>query len=392
MSSSDVGRVNNLDSLDVVVDGDSHVAESIAELLEYIDGNRHSGANHFIESSNSPGSNIFASNQPSPHFYNRYENRLLSNFDLIGNDSEDLTEGDILSEVKYSPEAKFADMDEHGIDVSVLDPTMCLDINTITNPRFAVAITEGYNDWVLDTFCDHDENIKANILVPGRHRPDLAAEEIDRLADEEDVVGIQMPSSALWPPGGDRRYDPIYQAASDHDLPIAMHGSVGSSLHGFPTLYRSLNTFTEAHALVHPLDKLIHLTTLIFRGVPDRYPDVQWILQESGIAWIPFMRWRLDDHYLENSDELPGVDRLPSEIIDEQFSFTTQPLGHTEGNPEHMAYAIEMAGPENIMFSSDVPHPDFDTPSELFDRIYQHFDGDIVKGIMGENALATYAI
>jgi hypothetical protein len=33
-----------------------------------------------------------------------------------------------------------------------------------------------------------------------------------------------------------------------------------------------------------------------------------------------------------------------------------------------------------------MPHSDFDTPNELFDRIKQHFDAETVRGIMGETA------
>ncbi|MEF8822280.1 MAG: amidohydrolase family protein, partial [Halovenus sp.] len=149
-------------------------------------------------------------------------------------------------------------------------------------------------------------------------------------------------------------------------------------------------TYAEDHAMVHPFTAMWNLTTMLFRGVPERFPDLKFVFQEAGIGWIPYTLWRLDDHYLELSDEIPALDRLPSEYVHEQFYFTTQPLGHTARNPEHLAMAIEMAGPDNLMYSSDLPHPDFDPPEELFDRINGHFDRETVAGIMGETACEVY--
>lgn len=87
---------------------------------------------------------------------------------------------------------------------------------------------------------------------------------------------------------------------------------------------------------------------------------MEFVIQENGIGWIPYTAWRLDDHYLECLDEAPLLDRLPSECFEERFYFTTQPLGHTAKRPKHLAWAIEMAEPESIMYASDLGHPDFD--------------------------------
>ena len=84
--------------------------------------------------------------------------------------------------------------------------------------------------------------------------------------------------------------------------------------------------------------------------------------------------WRLDDHYLELEYEMPILTKRPSAYVDDQISFTTQPLGSPTGNPEHTAWTSEMAGPNNIMFSSDLPHSDFDPPEELYDRIGPHLN------------------
>jgi len=49
------------------------------------------------------------------------------------------------------------------------------------------------------------------------------------------------------------------------------------------------------------------------------------------------MMWRLDNYYLEMSYEIHCLEKLPSEYIRARFYITTQPLGHTADNPEHLA-------------------------------------------------------
>jgi predicted TIM-barrel fold metal-dependent hydrolase len=53
---------------------------------------------------------------------------------------------------------------------------------------------------------------------------------------------------------------------------------------------------------------------------------------------------------------------------------------------------IEAAGPHNIMYSSDLPHTDFDPPEELFDRVAPYLDEEDVRGMMGETAAEVFGL
>ena len=91
-----------------------------------------------------------------------------------------------------------------------------------------------------------------------------------------------------------------------------------------------------------PTEGMWHLISLVCNGVPERFPDLEFVFQEPGFEWVPWMMWRLDDHYLQNSQDLPMLTKRPSEYIRDQFYFTTQPLGHTE-NHQHMGWAMEIS-------------------------------------------------
>jgi len=41
-------------------------------------------------------------------------------------------------------------------------------------------------------------------------RPEMAAEEIDRYADDNRIAGVAFPDAGILPPAGHDAYDPIY--------------------------------------------------------------------------------------------------------------------------------------------------------------------------------------
>lgn len=363
-TSESANSLRSVEDLDVIVDTDAHIRETIDDLLPYID-DRYDGARWIMERADHPERDIYSLTHSLPP--NLRAER--------GGWSADTNTVD----------KKLRELDDFNIDYGIIDPGLNLVLPTVNNSRMAAALANAYNSWLIDNFLDVDDRLKANLLV-AHQTPEQSAEEIERMADEDGIVGVAMPSTGVIPPVGDRRYDPIYEAAEDNGLPIFFHGASTNTSHVFP-LQRMFNeTYAEDHVIVHPFSQMWNLTSLVLRGVPERYPDLDFVFQESGIGWIPYFMWRMDDHYLEMNYELPMLQQMPSEYVHDQIYFTTQPVGHTEDSPKHLAMAIEMAGPENIMYSSDLPHSDFDPPSELFDRIQMHFDDDVLEKIMGKTA------
>ncbi|MDX1748200.1 MAG: amidohydrolase family protein, partial [Halobacteriales archaeon] len=315
-----------------IVDADSHTGPDRKEdLLPYID--ERNAARRMIETATDPGSEIFTHTRASPAFPNDgdYEGG------RAGYDPND-------------PEGKLGFMREFGVDYSVITPFG--GIATINHDQTAVAIMRAYNEWLADNWFDVDDGIKVAIVATN-HRPEMAAEEIDRWGDEDDVVAVQFPGAGLVPPAGHYSYEPVYEAALDHDLPIAMHSHDIQAAQIFPIQRMWAETFTESHAFSFPVEHMWHVISLVCNGVPEKYPDLEWVFQEPGFEWVPWMMWRLDDHYYQNSQDLPMLTKPPSEYIRDQFHFTTQPLGHTD-DPGQMASMMELAGGrDTILFSTD---------------------------------------
>jgi len=379
-SSVSSGETRSLDQLDFVVDADSHFAESIADIMPYIDERKHGAAKKLMAASDLKLNEVYSLTVATPGFAHAADQ------DQATMDSMEESADDAMGPV----EDKLQWMDEYGITHSVINPTLNLVITSVNNTRFAVALAEAYNSWTLDVLEGSPDELAANMVIAPQ-KPAAAAAEIDRRADEDNFVGIQLPASGLVPPPGHEWYDPIYAAAAENNLPIAMHSAVGQTPKAFPVQFYWNETFATDHAIGHPFSHMWNLTSMLFEGVPERY-DVEFVLQEAGLGYIPYLMGRLDDHYLEMSYELPALEQLPSEYVRDQYYFCTQPLELTPRDPKMIARFIEMIGEESVMYAGDFPHPDFDPPEELFDRICRHFDSGTTASLMGRTAADVYGL
>lgn len=374
MEQGSSSRHKALDKIGTVVDADSHIiGEPLEEIVPLID-DRYAGAREIIQRSENVHTEIFSTMRAGPiHPFESEEDGIYAQ-----NTAES-----VLQE-------KREQMAEFGFDVSILNPTLFSAITSINNPRYAVALANAYNEWIISQILDRESSLRSTILIAPQ-KPHLAAEEIDDRADEDGMVGVQLSATGLVPPPGHEWYDPIYEAAEDNDLPVAMHSNGAMTHRIFPVQYRWNEGWAEDHALLHPFQLMWNLTTMVFRGVPERFPNLEFVLSEAGLGWIPYTMWRLDDHYLEHSHEMPLLDRLPSDYIRDQFYFTTQPIGHMARDPSRLATVIEMIGSDCVLFSSDLPHHDFDTPEEFLTRV-RSLDDETLADVMGGSAARVYGL
>ena len=87
-----------------------------------------------------------------------------------------------------------------------------------------------------------------------------------------------------------------------------------------------------------------------------------WIWIESGLAWIPFLMQRLDSRISDAHDsEAHLLKRRPSDYMRDMF-YTSQPL--ETSNLELTEATMKAMNAENqLLFSSDWPHWDFNPPN-----------------------------
>jgi predicted TIM-barrel fold metal-dependent hydrolase len=277
-------------------------------------------------------------------------------------------------------------IDEYGISYAILLPrtfaTMYPDYD------YAAAVARAYNDWLIDTWLgeyNHDGVFKGSINV-AHQDPIAAAKEIDRVGGHPHVVQVMMDSGARAP-FGHRQYWPIYEACERNNLPLAIHpGTDGVGINEHFTLGPAVR-FIEWHTLV-PLGFQSHLVSFITEGVFERYPGFKLALVEGGVAWLAPLLWRFDDQYKSGRAEVPWMKRRPAEYVRDHVRLASQPLEMPD-DPKQLLQMLEMVDAEHVlMFASDYPHYDFDSPTRTFPKLPE----DVHQRIFFENAAELYGL
>ncbi|MFP9191409.1 amidohydrolase family protein [Natrialbaceae archaeon A-CW1-1] len=351
--------IRTVDQLETVVDADFHMWESQEDYLPYIDDPWKSMLERF---------SFGWDELPS------FNDRLRTFTGIMGK----LPETDRYN--VHTQEKVLAGMEETGSDHILLSGSQMLYINTVHHDEFAHAMARAWNRWMLDEILDSKKGIHGLMHI-AVHIPDKAAEHIDDLANEDDIKGIIISSGGVNQPLGHRRYHQIYEAAEDNGLPVTFHGAAPTFTHSFPHRAYHTSRFIDAHALSHPLDHMMHLSTMLTHGVFERYPNVDFVFQEAGLGWAPYLAYRYDNEYSGLREDAPLLKKTPSEYVKEHCYVTTQPL---EGyaHPELVQANIRaIGGSQNVMYSSDWPHHDFDHSSHLLKSLKGEFVDDEINDI-----------
>lgn len=268
-------------------------------------------------------------------------------------------------------------MDAFGVDYGVLTgPIPSLVLGATANFDYATALATAVNDWLVEKWLATDDRFLGSILVANQ-QPERAAEEIHRLGSHPQMAQVLM-SSATRRPYGQRIFWPIYEAAEEEGLPIMIHAAAaGRGFTNPPTGAGYPNTYFERHTVL-PGNILGHLVSMVTRGVFEEFPDLDLVLCEGGFGWVPSILWRMDKNWKALRSQTPWLTKPPSEYVFENVRFTTQPVEEPE-TPEQLRQIMEMLhAEETLMFSSDYPHWDGDSPDhglpplsdDLSDRIY----------------------
>ena len=275
-------------------------------------------------------------------------------------------------------------LDGNGIDRAVLIGGEVLGLGAMPDPDAAAMISSAYNDWLAATWLAADNRYRGYLVV-GPQDPVLAAGEIRRAAQDERFVGVFLPLTNILM--GQRHYYPIYDAAAEIGLPVAVHPNSGEGIFrtsppmagGTPTYY------VEWHSGLSQIFQA-NVISLICHGVFERFPGLRVIITEGGLAWVPDVMWRLDKNVKGLRDEVPWMKRLPSEYLVDHVRFTTQPMPEPRRR-SHLHTLLEIVRAERtLMFSSDYPHWDFDDPRHVLTTLPAEI-GDRVKA---QNAIETY--
>jgi predicted TIM-barrel fold metal-dependent hydrolase len=274
--------------------------------------------------------------------------------------------------------------DDAGVDVAILNPLTRGNIaDYLLNSRICRAI----NDWLLDKWLDADPTgrFRGTIRV-NPEDPKGAVEEITRLAAHPKMVQVGVPMQSREP-FGKPVFEPIWEAAAAHCLPVVVHVNGGNGVDHPPTFAGHAHTY-PGYAAFMPLNYFVHLATLIVEGVFGRHPDLRFVFADGGYDVLTPLMWRLDSFWMSMRDQTPWVDRLPSAYLPDHVRFCSSAFDGPTDSGQTARWMAFMDTANLLMYGSGYPHWSTSQP----ESVVAGMDAAQAESVLWRNASDLYGL
>jgi Predicted metal-dependent hydrolase of the TIM-barrel fold len=244
-------------------------------------------------------------------------------------------------------------MDEEGIALQVLYPTLFLAYPLSCNPAYVTAMCDAYNRWLGDILSGQDRLKWVGVVnlddIPASVKQVKEAQKLG-------AVGMMILGTA-----GDRLLDdpsllPFYEAMAESALPLAVH--VGWACPAINNLYSHIY---PSGVIAFSMPVLMGMVSMISGGVFDRFSNLRVVFLEAGCLWVHFILERLHHRYQHSAKNLANIvsrtapiEKLaPMEYIKKGNLYFS-----AEVEDVLLPQVLDLVGDGQIVFGSDMPHGD----------------------------------
>jgi predicted TIM-barrel fold metal-dependent hydrolase len=254
--------------------------------------------------------------------------------------------GEIGNRLLDMSDVRIAAMDAAGMDVQVLSLT-APGVQSL-EPVEAGALQTASNDILADAVRRRPDRFQgvATLATPD---PEAAARELERA-----VTRLGLNGAMLFGRTRDRNLDhpknwPIFEAAAALRAPLYIHPQSPVAAVR-KAIYSGYDEAADAAFATFGLgwhyETGVQIVRMILAGVFDRFPDLQLITGHWGEV-VLFYLDRID-----NMGRAVKLARKPSEYFRDHVMVTPSGMW----SQRYLRWAMEVLGPERILFSSDYPY------------------------------------
>lgn len=229
-------------------------------------------------------------------------------------------------------------LDDHGVDAQVI--TFTTPGVHFEDPATAVAMARQVNDaFARETARRRHFTALATLPL---NDPAASVGELERAMRDLGLPGAMVFSNVNGTALADPVYEPLWKKANELNAVIYVHPAHPHNVQGMEDYWLV--------ALVGFLfDTTLAMSHLVFAGVLERCPDIQWALTHMGGA-LPYLAERLDRGYEAFADCRRNISQRPSEYLKRCYFDTVN------FNPDAIDFAVTFAGADHILAGSDYPH------------------------------------
>jgi predicted TIM-barrel fold metal-dependent hydrolase len=288
---------------------------------------------------------------------------------------------------KWSPETQIEAMDAEGIDVTVSYPTLGLYSMAVDDMEleFALAVSQAYNNWLYDYCAVNRNRMLAAAMVPP-HDVELAVGEARRAVKEMGFRAVFLrPNPVHGRNWYEPYYEPLWSALEEMDVALGFHEGIGSILPQVGDRFGD-NAFLR-HVACHSMEMMLAVMSMCGGGVLERHPKLRVAFLEANCGWAPWIMERMDDHYEIQFGVTP--EELPEEPSE---YFKRQCVVSAESDERFVKQVIDYMGDDNIVYSTDWPHPDSKYPHAVESFLENEISDASKRKILWDNCARLYGV
>jgi predicted TIM-barrel fold metal-dependent hydrolase len=240
----------------------------------------------------------------------------------------------------------------------------------------------------LRGFADVDpQRLVVSYQIP-IHDVDVAVAEVLRVAGFG-AKSLQLPvfpNEFGLPDYYDERYSPLFGTIQETGLPVCFHIGLNTTLDDL-----ARRDPTPNKGVMVPLTPLMTAEAfgmLIMGGVFERFPTLKTVFVEPGLAWVAWWLEIVDDMARRQGYSFPAITELPSWYFHRNvhLTFIDEHLG--------VQRLRDVLGVDNIMWSSDFPHPVTSWPNSraIVDGQFADVPDDERQKIVAGNAARVWGL
>ena len=278
--------------------------------------------------------------------------------------------------------ARLKDLDVEGVEKELIFPQRLFGLFMFGEMQNREEVFGIYNEAIARRCAEAPHRLYP-VMVPNYWDMAKARESVER-CKSLGARGLMVPLK----PGKDvdgksihynhGKMDLLYEAIADSGIPLIFH--IGEAVPTAMPGAAGISVVTQMQGF------RLQWTQLTFGGVFDRFPALEVVFVEGGLAWIPSMLHDADmaaTHF--RTSMVPQLAHPPSWYWKHHCyaTFMTDPVGLS---------MLDRIGPETCMWSSDYPHQEstFGYTRSSIEAVFQATSVENAQKIVGKTALDLF--
>ena len=290
---------------------------------------------------------------------------------------------------EFDATVRMQELDADGIAGEVIFPQMApfgaglMQYRYPVTPEQSFAGCQAYNRWLAD-FCSANPARQAGVALIDVEDIEATVREIRAARAMGLWGGVLLPSSTGKHPFYHHpRYEPIWAVCQELDIPVQSHS-------GWSPDYGDVPSATAMFISEVDMWAQRPFTAMLWAGVFERYPNLKYMLTETGVGWVV--------------EKLRVLDFKAASPMFKHFNrgLSMTPSGYFARNcwlgasfmPEHEGRFRHQIGVDRLMWGSDYPHLEGTWPysEAVTQRLTQGLTHQEKAKILGLNAARLFGI